>query len=94
MQKIGDLVGKYKTENSDKYVSQEFQKYAYELAKDLDDLGHKSLYMKIVKESPRSFVERARSFVADATGARSKARLFMWKLKQIKLEAKDKEAKR
>lgn len=88
MQKIGDLVTKYKTDDSDKYVSREFQKYAYDLAKELDDLPHKSLYMRLCKNTPRGLIESARSFVSDALNARSKARLFMWKLKQLKANSK------
>ncbi len=90
MQKIGDIVGKYKIEDRDKYVSREFQKYAYDLAVELGDLSHKSLYMKLAKVTPRILLERARSFVKDATNAYSKGKLFMWKLKQLKEEAKTK----
>ena len=103
MQKIGDIVGKYKLEDRDKqslsfgtrdkYVSREFQKYAYDLAVELGDLPHKSLYMKLAKETPRIFLEKARSFVKDATNANSKGRLFMWKLKQLKNEAELKKTK-
>ncbi|EKE13014.1 MAG: hypothetical protein ACD_13C00106G0007 [uncultured bacterium] len=93
MQKIGDIVGKYKLEDRDKYVSREFQKYAYDLAVELGDLPHKSLYMKLAKVTPRIFLEKARSFVKDATNAKSKGRLFMWKLKQLKDEAELKKTK-
>ncbi len=93
MQKIGDIVGKYKLEDKDKYVSREFQKYAYDLAVELGDLPHKSLYMKLAKVTPRIFLEKARSFVKDATNAKSKGRLFMWKLKQLKDEAELKKTK-
>ncbi len=93
MQKIGDIVGKYKLEDRDKYVSREFQKYAYDLAVELRDLPHKSLYMKLAKVTPRIFLEKARSFVKDATNAKSKGRLFMWKLKQLKDEAELKKTK-
>jgi len=93
MQKISDIIDKYKLEDRDKYVSKEFQKYAYDLAVELGDLPHKSLYMKLAKETPRVLLERARSFVKDATNANSKGRLFMWKLKQLKDEAKLKKAK-
>jgi len=88
MQKIGDIVKKYKLEDRDKYVSREFQKYAYDLAVELGDLPHKSLYMKLAKDTPRILLEKARSFVKDATNAKSKGRLFMWKLQQLKNEAK------
>lgn len=88
MQKIGDIVSRFKSNDSDKYVSQEFQKYAYDLAKELDDLLHKPLYMKLAKNTPRGLMESARSFVKDADNARNKGKLFMWKLKQLKESAK------
>jgi hypothetical protein len=84
MQKIGDVLSKYTLEDTDKYISREFQKYAYELAEELGDMAHKSLYMKLAKETPRIFLEKARSFVKDAQNARSKGRLFMWKLSELK----------
>lgn len=86
MQSIGTIVAKkFDPSDTDKYVSQEFQKYAYELAKELDDLPHKSLYMRLAKNTPRGLMETARGFVKDATNAKSKGRLFMWKLKQLKI---------
>jgi hypothetical protein len=69
-------------------VSKEFQKYAYDLAVELGDLSHKSLYMKLAKETPRILLEKARSFVKDATNAKSKGRLFMWKLSELKKQVK------
>ena len=82
--KISDTLSKYKLEDRDKYISAEFQKYAYDLAVELGDLPHKSLYMKLAKTTPRSVLDEARTFVKDAYNAKSKARLFMWKLKQIR----------
>jgi len=76
----------------DKYVSQEFQKYAYDLAKELEDLPHKSLYMRLAKNTPRGLMESARGFVKDASNAKSKGRLFMWKLKQLKIAKSDKKS--
>src|SRR3989344_385998 len=90
--RVGDLLNKYKLDDTDKYVSREFQKYAYDLAVELNDLAHKSLYMKLAKNTPRGLMENARSFVKDATNAKSKGRLFMWKLKQLKDSAKLKHA--
>lgn len=90
MQKVGDIIKKYKLDDTDKYVSREFQKYAYDLAVELGDLEHKSLYMKLAKETPRAFLEDARSFVKDAMNAKSKGRLFMWKLSEIKKAQKAK----
>lgn len=84
MQKIGDYIKKYKLEDTDKYVSREFQKYGYDLAQELEDPKSTSLYIKLAKETPRGLIESARSFVRDAQNARSKPRLFMWKLTQLK----------
>lgn len=84
MQKVGDIVNKFKLDDRDKYVSREFQKYAYDLSVELDDLAHKSLYMKLCKNTPRGLIESARSFVADAQNARNKGKLFMWKLSELK----------
>ena len=88
MQKIGDALKKFKIDDTDKYISREFQKYAYDLAEELSDMAHKSLYMRLAKTTPRILLEKARSFVKDASNAKSKGRLFMWKLKQLKEEAK------
>lgn len=84
MQKISDIVKKYKLDDKDKYVSREFQKYAYDLSVELNDLPHKSLYMRLAKNTPRGLMESVRSFVKDAQNARSKGKLFMWKLQQLK----------
>lgn len=81
---IGDILQKYKYNDRDKYISREFQKYGYDLAEELGDVKHKSLYIKLAKTTPRGLLESARSFVKDADNARSKGRLFMWKLKQLK----------
>lgn len=84
MQKVSDIIQKYKIDDTDKYISREFQKYAYDLAVELNDIPHKSLYMRLAKTTPRILLEKARSFVKDASNAKSKGRLFMWKLKQLK----------
>ncbi len=74
----------------DKFISREFQKYGYDLAVELGDEKHIALYIKLAKENSRGLLESARSFVKDATSARSKGRLFMWKLQQLKEEKKNK----
>lgn len=89
MQKISSVLDKYKLDTSDKYISREFQKYAYDLAVELGDLPHKALYMRLCKSTPRILIENARSFVSDAQNAKSKGRLFMWKLQQLKTAAKE-----
>jgi hypothetical protein len=80
---IGDILKNFQLDE-DKYISREFQQYGYELAEELGDLKHKSLYIKLAKETPRASLQAARSFVKDATSARNKGALFMWKLNQLK----------
>lgn len=80
---VGDVLKRFK-KDEDKYISQEFQKYGYDLAEELGDLKNKSLYIKLAKELPRGFLETARNFVKDAYQVKSKPRLFMWKLSELK----------
>jgi len=87
MQKISDILKKFDSDE-DKYISFEFQKYGYELAKELGDLKNKSLYIKLAKDTPRGFLESAKNFVKDAYQVKSRPKLFMWRLAQLKKEAK------
>ena len=80
---IGDVLKKFKTDE-DKYISFEFQKYGYELAKELGDLKNKSLYIKLAKTTSRALLESARNFVKDAYNVKSRPKLFMWRLAQLK----------
>ncbi|MGB9637412.1 MAG: hypothetical protein ACPLY7_01300 [Microgenomates group bacterium] len=81
-QSIGEILQNFNP-LEDKYISREFQKYGYDLAMELGDLKHKSLYIKMAKEIPRPILEKARYFVKDAK-AKSKPRLFMWKVKELR----------
>jgi len=69
--------------DKDKFISREFQKYGYELAQELNDFEHKSLYIMLSKKVPRKFLVEAKNFVKDAYQVRSKPRIFMWKLKEL-----------
>lgn len=80
---INDILESF-TKDEDKYISHEFQKYGYELAKELGDLKNKSLYIKLAKEAPRGLLEHAKNFVKDAADVRNRAALFLWKLKELK----------
>jgi hypothetical protein len=86
---IGEVLKKFDREE-DKYISFEFQKYGYELAQELGDPKNVSLYIKLAKETPRGLLESARNFVKDAYQVKSRPRLFMWRLKQLKDELKNK----
>lgn len=80
---LGDILTKFDSDR-DKYVSREFQKYGYDLANELGDLKNRSLYIKLAKDTPRALLENAKNFVKDAYQPKSKPRLFMWKLKQLR----------
>lgn len=72
---------------TDKYVSREFQSFGIHLAEELNDYKHRSLYIKLAKTTHRALLEKALSFACDSN-ADNKGALFMWKLKQLKDEAK------
>jgi len=86
---IGDILAGF-NKDQDKYISREFQKYGYDLAKELNDLSHKALYIKLAKENPRELLESARNYIKDSYKVRNKARLFMWYLKKLRNEERKK----
>ncbi len=83
MESIGEILKRFEPTGA-KYISREFQDYGYRLAKELNDLEHKALYIKMAKELPRKVLEEARNFVKDAAGVRNGAKLFMWRVKSWK----------
>lgn len=83
MKSIKDILESRKVKK--KYITREFQHFGYRLAEGLDDLEHKSLYIKFAKEEDRDLLQEAWDFVKDSR-ARSKGRLFMWKLKKLREE--------
>jgi hypothetical protein len=84
--KMTNVLEKYDLdETKQRRISREFQDYAYRLAVALDDTAHTPIYMRLVKNTPREVIEKAKSFVMDSN-ARSKGKLFMWKLRQLKTD--------
>jgi len=82
MQSIKQILNKFDPIR-DKYISREFQSYGIYIAETLDDLQHKSLYIKLAKTVHRSILEKALSYVSDSN-AKNKGAFFMWKLKELK----------
>lgn len=70
-----------------KYSKHEYQVYGYYLATILGDLDHTALYIKLAKNEDRELLEKTLAFVKDAN-ARSRGRLFMWKLKDLRNQKK------
>lgn len=73
-----------------KYIKNEFQAYGLQLAEELDDWKNRSLYIRLAKKIDRKILETARYFVKDHSPSqvRSLAKLFMWKLKELKTNSK------
>lgn len=87
LQAIGDVLKNFDWDEK-KYISREFQDYGYRLAEELGDLEHKALYIKLAKELPRKIIEEARNFVKDASSVKNPAKLFMWKLTELRKKKK------
>jgi len=89
LQAIGDVLKDFSWDEK-KYISREFQDFGYRLAEELNDLERKALYIKLAKELPRPMLEKARNFVKDASNVENPARLFMWKLTELRKKWQEK----
>lgn len=92
MKKIGLIIAENKNPGRPKNLSTEFQVYGVYLAESLDDTKHYSLYMKLAKDYDRSLLDEALTYTKAYTTAKSKAKIFMWRLSQLKKERQEKEA--
>lgn len=70
-------------------MSQEFQVYAVYLCEALGDTNY-PLYMRLAKRTDRVLLEDALAFAKGYESAKSKPKVFLWKLKLLKEEAKAK----
>lgn len=90
MKDLKSLFANYKLEtDKQRRISREWQDYAYRLAVELEDTQHTPIYMRLAKTVPRPLLEEARIFVRGARTAKSKGRLFMWKLSELKKASKE-----
>jgi hypothetical protein len=89
MKPISDSLDKFKDVKRSSNNSTEFQMYGVYLADTLGDTKHYSLYIKMAKTMPRQILESALSYVKDYPNAKSKGKLFMWKVKEMKKELKE-----
>lgn len=88
MKPISKALEESKNAKRSKNNSTEFQMYGVYLAEQLDDKKHYSLYIKLAKTMPRKLLDEALSYTKDYPKVKSRAKLFMWRLKLLK-EAKD-----
>ena len=84
MKSIAKALEKFNDVKRSTNNSTEFQMYGVYLAETLDDTKHYSLYIKLAKTMPRKILDDALSYVKDYPNPKSKGKLFMWKVKQIK----------
>lgn len=84
MKSIAKAIAEVKFKNRPKNIAHEFQMYGVYLAESLGDTKHYSLYIKLAKILDRQLLEEALNFTKGYYGAKSKAKIFMWKLEQLK----------
>ncbi len=84
MKKLSGIIDEIRFKDRPKNLTKEFQVYGVYLAETLGDTKHYSLYIKLAKNMPREILESALNFCKDYRSAKSKGRLFMWKLGQLK----------
>ena len=87
MKSIAKAIAEVKFKDRPKNISKEFQVYGVFLAESLQDTKHYSLYIKMAKEIDRRILEEALNFTKGYTSAKSKAKIFMWKLQELKKQA-------
>jgi hypothetical protein len=85
MKNIKDILSS-KNLKRDHRNTYEYQAYGNRLAEELDDMKHRSLYIKLAKNENRDLLETARGYVLSSENATTKGRLFMWKLSELKKE--------
>lgn len=86
MKSIKIAIAETRFKDRPKNLTKEFQVFGVYLAESLEDTKHYSLYIKLAKELPRNMLEEALSFTKGYYGAKSKAKIFMWRLNQLKKE--------
>lgn len=84
MKSIKTAIAEAKFKDRPKNIAHEFQMYGVYLAESLQDTKHYSLYIKLAKTYERHLLDEALTFVKGATNVKSKGRLFMWRLKQLR----------
>ena len=84
MKSIAKVIDEVKHKDRPKNIAHEFQMYGVFLAESLDDTKHYSLYIKLAKDIERKILEEALNYTKGYYGAKNKARVFMWRLKQLR----------
>ena len=85
MKSLKTAIEEVKFKDRPKNLSTEFQVYGVYLAEQLDDTKHYSLYIKLAKQIDRKILEEALNYTKGYYSVKSKARVFMWRLQQLKM---------
>lgn len=85
MKSINKIIAETKFKDRPQNLSKEFQVYGVFLAESLQDTKRYSLYIKLAKQLPRNMLENALNFTKGYYGAKNKAKVFMWRLQELKL---------
>lgn len=88
MKSLSKIIAETKFKDRPKNITHEFQIYGVYLAESLADTKHYSLYIKLAKQVDRKILEEALNFTKGYYSARSKAKVFMWKLTELKSAVK------
>lgn len=89
MKKLSRVIAEVKFKDRPKNIAHEFQVYGVYLAESLSDTKHYSLYIKLAKEVDRKILEEALNYTKGYYNAKNRAKVFMWRLKQLKLQIKE-----
>lgn len=84
MKAISKVIAETKFKDRPKNIAHEFQMYGVYLAESLEDTKHYSLYIKLAKEIDRNLLEEALNYTKGYYSAKSKAKIFMWRLAQLR----------
>lgn len=84
MKSIKTAIAEVKFKDRPKNIAYEFQEYGVYLAETLGDTKHYGLYIKLAKEVDRKSLEEALNFAKGYFGAKSKAKIFMWRLTELR----------
>lgn len=84
MKTISEALEKVKDAKRQTNNSTEHQVFGVYLGDQLKDTKHYALYIKLAKTYPRGLLNEALSYVKNYPSAKSRGKLFMWKLKELK----------
>ncbi len=71
-----------------RHAAHEFQAFAYKIAADFNDVENLRIYLSVLKNVDRLIVEKAYSYTIDSKSD-NKAKVFFWKIKQLRKEFED-----